>query len=144
MTPPPCCAMTGIAVRQMRKGASTFTPMDRVQSASVVPSIVPRVMTPALFTMMSILPNASTAAAINPSQYSGFSKSPSKCASAKIALVSRSAAATRAPSARSPVTIACPMPPAAPVTNAVFPENRMICSLIIWNKPTAKEVGKTV
>jgi hypothetical protein len=60
-----------------------------------------------------------------------------------MALLSRSAAATRAPSARNPATIACPIPPAAPVTSAVFPENLMIRSLSIWTKPISKDFGKT-
>ena len=35
MAPPPTAAMIGIAARQMRKGASTFTPTDSDQSASM-------------------------------------------------------------------------------------------------------------
>ena len=58
-------------------------------------------------------------------------------ASAAMALLSRSAVATRAPFARNFATIACPIPPTAPVTSAVFPENLMIRSLFIWNEPIA-------
>ena len=92
---------------------------------------------------IDIIVNNAGAAVINPSQYSGFNRSPSKCASAGMALLSRSAVATRAPSARKPATIACPIPPAAPVTSAVFPENLMTRSLSIWSEPIANGLRKT-
>ena len=48
--------------RQILNGASTFTPTDNVQSASLVSVTGPRVMTPALLIMMSRPPSASAAA----------------------------------------------------------------------------------
>src|SRR5438105_8216379 len=63
IAPPPRSAMIGMAPRHTRNGASTFTPSDRAQSASVVLATEPRVITPALLTKMSRPPSAANAAA---------------------------------------------------------------------------------
>lgn len=67
IAPPPEAAISGIAARQMRNGACTFTPKDSVQSSSEVSVTGPRVMTPALLTTISSPPSAAAAAAARPS-----------------------------------------------------------------------------
>ena len=67
IAPPPLASRSGIAARQILKGASKLIVIVLARSSSVVSVMAPRVMMPALFTTMSSPPSASCAALASPS-----------------------------------------------------------------------------
>ena len=127
MAPPPAAAMMGIAARQMRKGASTFTHRQRPVgirglghgAAGDDACIVDDDVEPA----ERVRRGARQAIGIG-----GIQQVARQMRSASIPDTSRSAAATRAPAARNLLTMTAPIPPDAPVTSACFPANSIFDS----------------
>ena len=119
---------TGMASRQIRNIARTFTPLTRSHCSSVISSTKARPLTPALLNRMSRAPNRETAAATIRRGASSPVMSQANAATAllsawacSIAESGRSTARTCAPSSAKSLADAAPMPDAAPVTIAILP-----------------------
>src|SRR3984957_3000185 len=134
----------GMASRQIRNIARTFTPLTRSQVSSVISSTKARPLTPALLNRMSMALNRETAAATIFRGASSPVMSQAKAATAllpawacSIADSGRSTARTCAPSSANSFAEAAPMPDAAPVTIAILPASLpMISSFISCPPPS--------
>ena len=135
--------MRVVAARMQRMVPFWFVSMMRSRSSSVKRStgLRPLSRMPALFTRMSILPNASTAAAMRCSGSSGLEMSHGTAsvrppvwlislATSSSASLRRAAMTTLAPSAANRRAMAAPTPEFAPVTTATLPSSLlMMCPL---------------